>query len=186
MQEKKALSSRGRWRLRGFLARRRPGLGPDGAAGRQPRGPEQRLRVGLRLVQRLRARRGSRAGQGAAASQQAALPRAAAFRAQVSAAAAAGSIPRPPGADPGGVSPRGGYLGCLGVGLSMGGSAPGVRALSTGGWGVSFSGTGSSALLLWGTETGAASSSPAEAESPNPLAPTGRAPTTSHAPFSWH
>lgn len=37
-------------------ARRRPGLGPDGAAGRQPRGPEQRLRVGLRLVQRLRAR----------------------------------------------------------------------------------------------------------------------------------
>lgn len=70
-------------------ARRRPGLGPDGAAGRQPRGPEQRLRVGLRLVQRLRARRGSRAGQGAAAPQQAAFPRAAALRSQVSRASIA-------------------------------------------------------------------------------------------------
>lgn len=80
-------------------ARRRPGLGPDGAAGRQPRGPEQRLRVGLRLVQRLRARRGSRAGQGATAPQQAALPRAAALRAQVSAAAAAAGWARRQRAD---------------------------------------------------------------------------------------
>ncbi|XP_057363572.1 diacylglycerol kinase zeta isoform X3 [Manis pentadactyla] len=63
-------------------ARRRLGLGPNGAARRQPRDPEQRLRVGLRLVQRLRARRGSRAGQGTAAPQQTALPRAAALRAQ--------------------------------------------------------------------------------------------------------
>lgn len=70
-------------------ARRRPGLGPDGAAGRQPRGPEQRLGVSLRLVQRLRTLRGSRAGQGSAALQQAALPRASALRAQVSGAGTA-------------------------------------------------------------------------------------------------
>lgn len=69
-------------------ARRLLGLGPNGAARRQPRDPEQRLRVGLRLVKRLRARRGSRAGQGTAAPQQTALPRAAALRAQVSGAAA--------------------------------------------------------------------------------------------------
>lgn len=45
-------------------------------------------------------------------------------------AAAAASIPRPPGADPGRVSPRAGDPGSLGIGLCMGGSAPGVRGLS--------------------------------------------------------
>lgn len=74
-------------------ARCRPGLGPDGAAGPQPRGPEQRLGVGLRLVQRLRARRGSGAGQGSAALNQEALPGAAALWAQVSRAAAGQAVP---------------------------------------------------------------------------------------------
>lgn len=74
-------------------ARRRPGLGPDGAAGPQPRGPEQRLGVGLRIVQRLRARHGSGAREGAAAPDQAALPGAAALWAQVSGAAVGRAVP---------------------------------------------------------------------------------------------
>lgn len=146
-------------------ARRRPGLGPDGAAGRQPRGPEQRLGVGLRLVQRLRARRGSRAGQGAAAAQQAALPRATALRAQVS-ATVAGRAPRfrqdiaperssatggtgPLSADTEWWSLRGsGGTGCLGVGTAWG-SSPSTwvqRTWSSGRWHRgrgSFPGTGS-------------------------------------------
>lgn len=139
-------------------ARRRPGLGPDGAAGRQPRGPEQRLRVGLRLVQRLRARRRSRAGQGAPASQQAAFPRTASLRAQVSAAAAAGGISRPPGTDT-----ERGVPGHRRSGLSWRWLCVGVIPQHPGTgteWG-SFPGTGSLARLLCGTEAGAASNSPA-------------------------